>query len=105
MTVQTRKPSISVFFPAYNVGGPAPVSLREIAETLLEIIGKGSVTTVPFPPDRKRIDVGDFYTHFTRIDEELGWCPRTRLREGLERTLLYYQANLDHYLPMEVATA
>ncbi len=83
----------------YNVGGPRPVSLKEIVETLIDLAGHGSYRLVPFPPERKNIDIGDFYTDYQRIRQNLGWEPGIDLREGLERTLAYYQANRQHYLP------
>ena len=82
----------------YNVGGPRPVSLNEIIETLLEVAGTGRCTRVPFPEERKRIDIGDFYTDSSKIRQALGWEPRVDLREGLERAVAYYRAHLEHYL-------
>jgi UDP-glucose 4-epimerase len=85
----------------YNLGGPRPVSLREIAETLIDIAGAGELTTIPFPEERKKIDIGDFYTDGSRIKAALGWEPHTDLREGLEKTIAFYRENLTHYLPDE----
>jgi UDP-glucose 4-epimerase len=82
----------------YNVGGPRPVSLKEITETLIELSGRGSYRLVPFPEDRKNIDIGDFYTDYSKIQRELGWTPRVDLREGLERTLAFYERNRELYL-------
>lgn len=82
----------------YNVGGLRPISLREIAETMIAISGKGSCRIEPFPPDLKPIDIGDFYADYAKINQALGWEPKIDVREGLERTLAYYQAHIDHYL-------
>ncbi len=82
----------------YNVGGPRPVTLKEIAETLIAITGRGDYTLVPFPPERRNIDIGDFYTDYTKIQTELGWSPQVDLREGLERTLAFYEQHREHYL-------
>ena len=51
-----------------------------------------------YPPDRKRIDIGDYYADFNRIRSTLGWRPTTSLREGLSRTLAFYQEHLPKYL-------
>jgi UDP-glucose 4-epimerase len=89
----------------YNVGGPRPVSLKEIVEMLIEVAGRGSFRLVPFPAERKTIDIGDFYTDYSKIKDELGWQPRVDLKEGLERTLAYYEKHREHYLPdMPVTT-
>jgi UDP-glucose 4-epimerase len=82
----------------FNLGGEAPVSLRELVETMIDIAGHGSYSLVPFPPERKAIDIGDFWADSSRIRKALGWQPGVPLREGLERTLEYYRRNKDHYL-------
>lgn len=75
----------------YNLGGSERVSLRELAELLVDVNGAGSYTLVPFPKDRLSIDIGDFFADYGKIEAELGWRPRVSLREGLERTLAFYR--------------
>jgi UDP-glucose 4-epimerase len=82
----------------FNLGGEEPISLLNLVQLLIEISGKGSYTLVPFPPARKKIDIGDFHADASKIRRVLGWAPTIRLREGLERTLRYYAANQEHYL-------
>jgi len=82
----------------FNLGGEAPISLEELAKLLIEIAGRGSYRLVPFPPERKRIDIGDFYGDTTKIRSTLGWSPKLPLRRGLEETLAYYRAHKEHYL-------
>ena len=64
----------------------------------VEITGQGAVRHVPFPPERQLIDIGSYYGSAAKIGAELGWRPRTPLREGLERTIRYYRDHLRHYL-------
>jgi UDP-glucose 4-epimerase len=73
----------------FNLGDDSPISLRELAELLVRLNGSGSFRIVPFPPDRKAIDIGDYYADFERIREALGWTPRVGLEDGLERTLAF----------------
>ena len=81
----------------YNLGSPEPpISLLELAKLLVRINGRGEYHLVPFPPDRKAIDIGDYYSDFTKIKQALGWTPRTTLANGLERSLAYYRASLLH---------
>jgi UDP-glucose 4-epimerase len=82
----------------FNLGGEAPISLEELARLLIEIAGQGSYRLVPFPPERKRIDIGDFYGDTAKIRTTLGWAPTLPLKRGLEETLAYYRAHKDHYL-------
>jgi len=82
----------------FNLGGGEPVSLLELAKTMVEIAGAGSYVLTPFPPERKRIDIGDFYADSTKIRKALGWAPRVKLREGLQRTIDYYRRHRERYL-------
>ena len=82
----------------FNLGGPPPVSLRRLAELLVEINGGGRFVVGEFPGDRKKIDIGDYHADDRLIARKLGWKPRTDLRAALERTLAYYRAELRHYL-------
>jgi UDP-glucose 4-epimerase len=75
----------------FNVGGEPPVSLRELAELLVEIAGGGSYRLVPFPEERRSIDIGDYFADDAKIRGRLGWEPRVGLREGLDRSLAYYR--------------
>ena len=81
-----------------NLGGDSVVSLKELADLLVEVNGGGEYVAGSYPPDRKRIDIGDYYADFSRIRSALGWDPRVGLREGLARTLSYYRQHLEQYL-------
>lgn len=81
-----------------NLGDEHPVSLVELTKLLIEVSGGGSYVLVPFPPERKRIDIGDFYADISRAKAVLGWTPRVPLREGLARAVEYYRRHKEHYL-------
>ena len=81
----------------YNLGSSECINLKELAALMVEIRGSGTHRLVPFPPERKAIDIGDYYSDFTRIQTALGWAPRVSLREGLTRAMDYYLANGRHY--------
>ena len=81
----------------FNVGGPAHVSLRELAELLIQVGGGGSYELVPFPPERRIIDIGDYFSDDSKLRAQLGWRPRVDLPEGLVRTLDYYRGRGDPY--------
>jgi UDP-glucose 4-epimerase len=83
---------------AFNIGSGIATSLREIAETLVELTGRGSVTYAPFPEDAKRVEIGDYITDTTRSEQRLGWRATTPLREGLRLTCVYYESNLSRYV-------
>jgi UDP-glucose 4-epimerase len=81
----------------FNVGGEPPVSLAELADVLIEVAGGGSWRAVPFPEERRSIDIGDYFADDGKIRLRLGWEPRVGLREGLERSLAYYREHRADY--------
>ncbi len=83
----------------YNLGGPAPISLLELAELLVDLNGgNGRFAVKSYPAERKKIDIGDFYSDDRRIRHDLGWEPRTTLRSALTKTLAFYRKELRHYI-------
>lgn len=74
-----------------NLGSAEVINLRDLAEMLVRIHGSGRWELVPFPPDRKAIDIGDYYSEFALARDLLGWEPQVSLEHGLRRTLDYYR--------------
>jgi UDP-glucose 4-epimerase len=83
---------------ALNVGGDQVVSLRRLAEMLIEANGGGDFAIRDFPAERKRIDIGDYYADDAQFRAVTGWAPRTALTTGLARSLEFYRAHAAHYL-------
>lgn len=83
----------------FNVGGMEPIAHRDLVELLISIAGTGRSRCVEWPPEKKAIDVGDFYADSSRIRRTLGWQPTVPLAEGFRRTLAYYRAHRHHYVP------
>ncbi len=81
----------------YNLGSTEVIGLKALAEMMIDLGFKGEFELVTFPPERKAIDIGDYYSDFSLITQELGWQPKVGLREGLQRTMAYYQAHQSHY--------
>ncbi len=82
----------------YNLGGECVISLKSLADLMVELNGGGEYVVRTYPRNRKRIDIGDYYADFARITSELGWQPTVPLRDGLARTLAYYREHLPCYL-------
>lgn len=81
----------------FNLGGAEHISLKNLAGLMVELHRGGEFRIVPFPPDRKTIDIGDYYGDYSKIGSALGWEPQVPLREGLERSLAYYGRHHRHY--------
>jgi GDP-L-fucose synthase len=73
--------------PIVNIGWGEDVSIRELAELIVSVIGyRGALTFDPSKPDgtpRKLLDV-------TRLTE-LGWRPKIALKSGIERTYAWFK--------------
>lgn len=81
----------------YNLGSSEVIGLKDLAELMVKVRGKGGYDLVAFPQDRKAIDIGDYYSDFSLITQELGWAPQIALEDGLRRTMAYYDKNYRHY--------
>ncbi len=82
----------------FNLGGAEPISLNDLGALLTEINGGGNYLKKEFPEERKRIDIGDYYSDYHSIQNTLGWKPETSLREGLAETIAYYRRHYLRYL-------
>jgi len=83
----------------FNVGGMEPIKHRDLVELMIATAGSGRYHCVPWPPEKKAIDIGDFYADSSKIRDTLGWRPSTPLAEGLTRTFEFYRKHLDQYVP------
>lgn len=81
----------------YNLGGE-PINLLDLARLMIEVNGSGNYKVVPFPENRKRIDIGDYRGDYSLIKADVGWQPQVQLREGVSKTLEFYRLNKEHYL-------
>jgi UDP-glucose 4-epimerase len=81
----------------YNLGDDEIVSLKDLAELVVSVNGSGEFRVIPFPPERKAIDIGDYYGNHGRIRAELGWTPQVQLAEGIERSLAFYREHGSAY--------
>jgi len=70
-----------------NIGNPQEMTVREIAELVIELSGgEGGIVYEPLPEDDPRRRCPDI----RRAREALGWEPRVSVREGLKKTLDWF---------------
>ncbi len=74
-----------------NLGNPVEMTIRELAELVVELTGaKSRLIEAPLPqddPTQRRPDI-------TRAREVLGWEPKVRLKDGLAKTIAYFDGIL-----------
>ena len=82
----------------FNLGSSEVISLLDLAKTLIKINGSGEYIEKEFPKERKKIDIGDYYSDFSKIDSFLKWSPSTKLNIGLRKTMEFYKQYGEFYL-------
>lgn len=88
----------------FNVGGQEPMSLRDITQLLIDVAGSGRYRLVPWPEEKRAIDIGSVYVDDSRIRRVLGWEPRIGLREGLAGTVAFYREHRAQYWGEDATT-
>jgi dTDP-glucose 4,6-dehydratase/UDP-glucose 4-epimerase len=81
----------------FNLGSREVVSLKQLAQMLTELHPGARFEIVPFPPERKAIDIGDYYSDYSKVEAKLGWQPKVGLRQGLGASLTYYGKHQQQY--------
>ena len=82
----------------YNLGAPAPLSLEETAKLMCNLNEGSSYEKIPFPEDRKAIDVGDFVCDYQAFQSTFDWNPKVKFEEGISKSIDYFRENLDYYI-------
>jgi UDP-glucose 4-epimerase len=83
---------------AFNVGGDEHIAHRDLVRVLVELAGSGRYRFVEWPPEKRAIDIGNFYADSSLFKQRTGWVAAVSLRDGLARTLAYYRRHLDKYV-------
>ena len=83
---------------AFNLAGEQ-ASLKQVAELLINRSGHGTIESIPFPGERKKIDIGDYYGDSTLFESLTGWKPKVTLKQGIDLTLDFFEKHKEHYLP------
>jgi len=75
----------------FNMGNPVEITIKELAETVLKMVGGSSkLVFKPLPQD----DPKQRQPNITLARENLGWEPKVKLEPGLEKTVAYFRTCL-----------
>ena len=75
-----------------NIGNPDEITIKEFAEEIIEITGTGSsITYEELPEDDPQVRQPDI----SRAQDILDWTPKVDRKEGLRRTLDYFEKKVD----------
>lgn len=78
-----------------NLGCGEEVSIRELVETIVDLLGNPVEPQFGVVPHRPT-EIWRMYCDSSKARERLGWKPQHTLREGLAKTIAWYQAELEH---------
>lgn len=81
----------------YNVGNENALPLVEIIKEIISIVHQGTIQHLPWPEDRKKIEIGNFSTSCQSLYRTVGWEPKVSINEGLQKTVEFYQKYRKHY--------
>ncbi len=71
-----------------NLGNPVEFTIKELAETVIELTGaKSELVYMPLPSDDPTQRCPDISVAKAKLD----WTPQTQLRQGLEKTIAYFR--------------
>ena len=80
--------SQSDFHEPVNIGNPEEMTVRQFAEAIIRLTGtSGRLEFRPLPVDDPRVRQPDI----TRARSVLGWEPRVKFDEGMEKTIDYFR--------------
>ena len=80
--------SQSDFHEPVNIGNPEEMTVRQFAEAIIRLTGtSGRLEFRPLPVDDPRVRQPDI----TRARGVLGWEPRVKFDEGMEKTIDYFR--------------
>ncbi|MDA0989277.1 MAG: NAD(P)-dependent oxidoreductase [Verrucomicrobia bacterium] len=72
---------------ALFAAGREVYSVRQVAETIVDVFQRGHVAFTPWPAERQQMDVASVAISSNQLEAVTDWRPRVGLREGLTRTL------------------
>ena len=82
----------------FNIGNDENLSVRDLALAIVAAAGRGRVEFGPWPSDRDAIDIGSYFGDSSKAKRLLNWTADTVFADGIERTIAFYRAHLDHYI-------
>lgn len=80
----------------FNLGGESS-NLLDLVRLIIKIARKGSFELIPFPDERKKIEIGSYIANYDKIKKLLGWTPLIGLEEGIGKTIEFYEKNRKEY--------
>lgn len=78
---------------AYNIAGGNPISIKELVELILEVMGLTGITEVHYTGKSWKGDIKTLIADISKIRRELEFEPTVRLEEGILKLKEYFEKN------------
>ncbi|MFN7629842.1 MAG: NAD-dependent epimerase/dehydratase family protein [Cyanobacteriota bacterium] len=82
----------------FNLGNSNKISLLALAQLMIDDYGSGDIVVQDYPAERKKIDIGDYYSSHAKFSLLTGWSPQRSVEQTLKRTISYYKTNIESYI-------
>jgi UDP-glucose 4-epimerase len=81
----------------FNIGSGVGTRFKDMAASIVRILGRGQVEFVPWPAEYLNIETGDYVTDIAKAKRLLDWSPRVSLEEGIRLTHAFYREFREYY--------
>jgi UDP-glucose 4-epimerase len=88
LVLASQKPN--AFGEVFFLGSGVQIPFIEALQKIVAVAGKGRITKIPWPADRKAIESGNVVFSFGKAQRVLGWKPTTPFEDGLAKTVAWY---------------
>lgn len=81
----------------FNIGSGTGTKFSEMVYSIIDLVGSGKIIFKPWPQNYLNVETGDYITDITKIQKVLGWKPKIKLKQGIKRTVTFYNKNKNYY--------
>lgn len=85
------------FGEVFNIGSGIGTKFKDMAESIIRIVGMGKIKYIPWPEDYVNIETGDYITDISKISKLTGWRPQITLEKGIQKVFEYYSKYKSYY--------
>jgi UDP-glucuronate decarboxylase len=79
------------FIGPVNIGNPDERTIKEFAELIVKKIGRGNIVYKDLPMDDPKKRMPDI----SLAQEKLGWSPKVKTEDGLDKAILYFKSLIE----------
>jgi len=79
------------------VGSGKGISFKIMVESILDVVGKGTISYSRWPDSYINVETGDYITDISKISNLIKWKPKINLQTGIIRTHNFYKKYKKYY--------